>query len=67
MKESGAVMLTEFAYVIKGGLVAWPKGDCQFLIGHIVVESKQGTRVKAFVVQKHVRRDVSGDNSWILF
>jgi hypothetical protein len=42
------VMLTEFAYVIKGVLVAWPKGDCQFLIGHMPVESKQGTRVKDF-------------------
>jgi hypothetical protein len=33
-------MLTEFAYVIEGGLVAWSRGDCQFLIGPITVESK---------------------------
>jgi hypothetical protein len=45
-EESGIVMLTGFVYVIKGGLVTWPKGDCRVLIGHIVVESKQGTSVK---------------------
>jgi hypothetical protein len=53
--------------VIKGGLVAWRKGDCQFQIGHIAVESKQGTRVKDFMigVQKHVHGDVSKDSSSI--
>jgi hypothetical protein len=61
------VMLTEFVYMIKGGLVAWPKGDCQFLIEHIV-ESKQGTWVKDFRLEsRSMYGDVSRDSSWILF
>jgi hypothetical protein len=47
-RSQGVLMLMEFAYVIKGGLVAGPKGDCQFLFGHTAVESKLGTRVKDF-------------------
>jgi hypothetical protein len=34
------VMLTGFAYMIKGGLAAWPKRDCQVLIGRMARPSK---------------------------